>query len=119
MYGVEINVLKPRTFKNKDLKMRDKLEYGFNFTFADACRIFISMNKTKYIVCWIGFDLCEEFVLFNKDAIHRHCFKSLFNAIQFFIYLQNMVTQDLSWYKPEIFEDSDQFYNFAHSEVFE
>lgn len=107
------------SFKKKDLTPTQKLMNGFNFSFAGACKIFISQNRKYFVVSWLGFTLGENIVFFNKNASERCQFVDLFSAIQFFIYLINTVTMDLSWYKPELFNDSDQFYQFAHEKVFE
>lgn len=107
------------SFKKKDLTPTQKLMNGFNFSFAGACKIFMSMNRKYFIVSWLGFNLRENIVFFNKNAINHCKFETLFSAIQFFIYLVNMVTQDLTWYKPELFNDNDEFYEFANEKVYD
>lgn len=107
------------SFTKKDLSMTQKLIEGFNFSFAGACKIFISCNRKYFVVSWLGFTLGENIVFFNKNASERCQFQDLFSAIQFFIYLINTVTMDLSWYKPELFTDHDQFYDFALNKVYD
>lgn len=107
-----------RTFDKMNLSKDFRLQQSFTFTFAGNCNVFINASRKHYNVCRIGYDNVNGIIMFNHDSVSRVGFKTLYQAIQYFIYEVNLICSDLDWYKPDLF-NADQFYEFANARCFE
>lgn len=89
--------------KKRILTEKDYLLTAFDLVYANLAHVYITKNKTQYVVVQKGFrkqndiDMC----FFNKKVTVRYKFYTLGQAVQCFNSLVKTVTNTFDWFQPD------------------
>lgn len=88
---------------------KTRVSNSFNFTYAGACNVFITISRKKYLVSCRGFEIIDDIVFFNHLSINKKSFDSLYDAISEFNLIISKLVESMDWYTPRYFEDTYEF----------
>ena len=88
----------------KKLSYKQKIQGGFNFTYAGCANVFITTAGKKYVVCCVGFTYDGTNFFFSKNRYCRLKFDKIYQAISAFNEVVNALTSTTDWYYNEFFQ---------------
>lgn len=103
----------------KSFTYNQKLQIGFNFTYAGVCEVFITMNRKKYVVVCRGYELdSDNIVFFDRKKVFRIQCNSKYEAIDQFNRQCQYLTTSMDWFTEDWFE-SEPFKKNYNKRVYE
>lgn len=86
--------------------VKEVLDWAFHFWYAGIIDLSIKVNKKSFSVCGSGFQLIDNIVLFNPYGKYINNYETLYQAIEEYNSLINIIISNKDWYKPLGHKDS-------------